>query len=575
MHLKLLELKGFKSFADNTEIEFQPGLNIIVGPNGCGKSNIVDAIRWVLGESNVRNLRGQRSEDVIFTGTDKKKPLGFASVSMNIDNQDQALSTDFSEITVTRKVYRTGESEFYINKNEVRLKDIHSLFAGTGLGKKGYSIIGQGELDQILNAKPFDRRLIHEEAAGLTKYRQKKEEAEAKLQSTAQDMLRVKDIIVELDNRVGDLKERAARAKKYLEVTGELGGLERRVMAYDIFLHRQEVQARMLEMAEFEQQIAAVKQEIEKLEAEYNGVQSYIEDIQKESSDLKDKKYVLGTEIGRQESDRKLAEERVRNASERLVQLREDVVKYTDMLTSLQGDLDKSRENLAVKQAELESKAVEADELTAEIEAARAELEAREKEIESIKGDLIEHLNYESNIKNRSLEKEEKVRKNQDKLGRGQNEINYRQEKLAVLQENLSVLDRDYGMEQKSLDGLGEEKAQCEKEKSAIAARRTELEKQIADLEKATRQLKNNILTLDEALKSHIGFSEGVRKLLDANRQEAKIPGLVGVITDLMEVPTGLEQAIEAAVGRGLENIVVKTDRDAQQAIELLKASGW
>jgi chromosome segregation protein len=198
VYLKRLEIKGFKSFADNTDISLKPGINILVGPNGCGKSNIVDAIRWVLGESNIRNLRGNKSEDVIFNGTDTRKSLGMAQVEMELDNADQLIPLDYSNITLNRKIFRNGESEFYINKSRVRMKDISNLFTGTGLGKKGYSIISQGELEQVLNGQALDRRLILEEASGLIKYRQQRNEVKHRLESTDNNLLRLGDILAEV-----------------------------------------------------------------------------------------------------------------------------------------------------------------------------------------------------------------------------------------------------------------------------------------------------------------------------------------------------------------------------------------
>lgn len=576
MYLRLLELKGFKSFAENTEIQFQPGLNIVVGPNGCGKSNIVDAIRWVLGESNVRNLRGQRGEDVIFTGTDKKRPLGLASVSMTIDNEDRVLSTDFAEVTVNRRFYRSGESEFYINKNEVRLKDIHTLFAGTGLGKKGYSIIGQGELEQILNAKPYERRLILEEAAGLVVYRQKKEEAESKLETTAQDLLRVKDILAELENRLADLKERAGRARQYLIFSDELNGLDRRVMAYDIFIHHEETAARQQDIQEIDEQLREIKNQSEQQEKNYHEIQEELAKIQREIDELKEKKYQLGTEISTRENESKLVAERISNARERLQQLANDVTKYTGMLDKIEEDLRLSGGNLSVKETELEQKVVEADKLAEEIKQIDTDLQSKEQRFEKMKNEIIDYLNRESSIKNKITEREERSRRHHEKMARGHNEIKFRQEKIAGVEESLLVLKRDISMEQKALEELKERKQDAEQESGRVEKTISQNESGLADLEKTSRQLKNQILTLEEAMKSHIGYSEGVRRLLTAASQDKQmLPGLLGVVTDLMDVPAGMEIAIEAAIGRGVENIVVKTDKDAKQAIDLLKAKSW
>ena len=216
MHLKSLEIQGFKSFPDKTKLEFGDGMTAIVGPNGSGKSNISDAMRWVLGEQSTKTLRGQRMEDIIFGGTTKRKPQGFAQVSITLDNRERKLDIDQDEVTITRKLYRSGESEYRINHLNVRLKDIYELFMDTGLGRDGYSIVGQGKINEIITAKPIQRREIFEEAAGISKYRYRKEEAQKRLSLAEENLLRLKDILTELEDRIGPLKVQSEKAKKYL-----------------------------------------------------------------------------------------------------------------------------------------------------------------------------------------------------------------------------------------------------------------------------------------------------------------------------------------------------------------------
>ena len=216
MRLKSIEITGFKSFPDKIELEFPKGITCVVGPNGSGKSNISDAIRWVMGEQSVKMLRGGKMEDVIFSGTQKRKPLGFCEVGILVDNADKTLPIDFDEILVTRRLFRSGESEYYINKSGCRLKDIQELFMDTGLGKDGYSLVGQGRIDGIINGKPSERRTFFEEACGISKYRHRKDEAERKLANTNDNILRVEDIIIELESQLGPLKLQSEKAKKYL-----------------------------------------------------------------------------------------------------------------------------------------------------------------------------------------------------------------------------------------------------------------------------------------------------------------------------------------------------------------------
>ena len=226
MRLKRLELQGFKSFADRVCLEFGDGITAIVGPNGSGKSNISDAVRWVLGEQSARSLRGQKMEDVIFAGSDGKRPLGMAEVQLTLDNTQGFLPVDYSEVTVTRRVYRSGDSEFLINKQPCRLKDIHDLFTDTGLGREGYAIIGQGQIDAVLSARSQDRRILLEETAGIIKYRSRKEEALAKMEETSLDLLRVTDILHELEGQLGPLKIQAEKARAYRSLADKLLDVE-------------------------------------------------------------------------------------------------------------------------------------------------------------------------------------------------------------------------------------------------------------------------------------------------------------------------------------------------------------
>lgn len=242
MYLKRLEMQGFKSFADKTVLEYMPGITTVIGPNGSGKSNISDAIRWVLGEQSMKSLRGAKSEDVIFSGTQNRKSLGFAEVSLIFDNQDERLPVEFTEVTVTRKLYRSGESQYFINKTPCRLKDIVELFMDTGIGKDGYSIIGQGRIDEILSNKSEDRRNIFEEAAGIVKYKTRKIEAEKKLERTKLNLLRINDILLEIEQNLSPLKAQAEKAKEFLNLREELKQIEVGLFIYNIESYKENLE---------------------------------------------------------------------------------------------------------------------------------------------------------------------------------------------------------------------------------------------------------------------------------------------------------------------------------------------
>ena len=234
MYLKRLEMQGFKSFADKTVLEFMPGITSVIGPNGSGKSNISDCIRWILGEQSMKSLRGAKTQDIIFAGTQSRKSLGFAEASLVFDNIDGSLPIEYSEVTVTRKIYRSGETGYYINKASCRLKDILELFMDTGIGRDGYSIIGQGKIDEILSNKSEDRRHIFEEAAGIVKYRTRKEETERKLEQTKLNLLRINDILSEIESNLEPLQQQAEKAKKYLNLKEELKNIEVGLFLYNI-----------------------------------------------------------------------------------------------------------------------------------------------------------------------------------------------------------------------------------------------------------------------------------------------------------------------------------------------------
>lgn len=263
MYLKRLELQGFKSFADKTILEFKPGITSVIGPNGSGKSNISDSIRWVLGEQSIKSLRGAKSEDIIFAGTQNRKSLGFAEASIVIDNSDGKLPIEYSEVTVTRKIYRSGETGYYINKVPCRLKDILELFMDTGIGKDGYSIIGQGKIDEILSNKSEDRRHIFEEAAGIVKYRVRKAESEKKLEQTKLNLLRINDIISEIESNIDPLKMQAEKAKQFLDLREELKNIEVGLFLYNIESYKEKLEqiVKDIEIMENHKQEEVEKQE--------------------------------------------------------------------------------------------------------------------------------------------------------------------------------------------------------------------------------------------------------------------------------------------------------------------------
>lgn len=571
MYLKRLDIKGFKSFAEQTEILFQPGLNVVVGPNGCGKSNIVDSIRWVLGESNVRRLRGQKNEDVIFTGTDNKRPLSLAQVDIVINNEDGSLPVEYTEVTVSRKVFRSGESEFYLNKVPVRLKDIHSLFAGTGLGKRGYSIIGQGELDQVLNARPFERRLILEEASGIIKYRHKMEDAQERLSLTEQDLVRVSDLLQVLTERLDELGRKAEKAARYREMRGEIDNLEKMVLASTIATLAREVSSRRRETGICREEMAELEAEITSREQELVRRTTEVEDRKAEVAAYKEEKYRVGSEINRLAGEYKLAEERIKNARERLETVARDRAKYQQMLDKLVEDLRAGEQSLFGEEEQWRAKAEELRSLEDKVAGMDESLQHEQELYEETKTELIDKLQEEASLKNELADEEERIRRLSERRERCRREVEDRRVAVSRCDESLTRLQRELALLADELSGLQREKAGLEKKREDITSKLHEEETLLRGLEAEIIKLEHQLASFREMDEEYTVYSEGVRSILKAARGSSHLTGILGVVGDLLEVPPGLETAIETALGRGIENLVVKGEDDARKAIQFLK----
>ena len=422
MYLKRLEMYGFKSFADKTVLEFMPGITTVIGPNGSGKSNISDCIRWILGEQSMKSLRGAKSEDIIFAGTQNRKSLGFAEGSIVIDNSDGKLPIEYNEVIVTRKIYRSGESGYFINKTPCRLKDILELFMDTGIGKDGYSIIGQGKIDEILSNKSEDRRKIFEEAAGIVKYRSRKEESEKKLEQTKVNLLRINDIVSEIESNIGPLKNQSEKARKFLDLREELKGIEVGLFLYNIEDYKNKIK-------ELKENIDIFETQKIKEEEKNNNLQFEKEELKKKIDELLEqieKTQNLGFES---EKRKEQFNSEIGIANERIANNQENDVRYEKEIEELENknkELEEEKQNKINKKTNLlnnkEKFDKELKEKEAELEKYSKTLSEKELEIESKKHivesnvdkkyDLIGNLNTEkANYEN--LEKREKTLKSE------------------------------------------------------------------------------------------------------------------------------------------------------------------
>lgn len=572
MYLKRLEIQGFKSLADKIELQLQPGISAIVGPNGCGKSNIADAIRWVLGEQSIKNLRGAKMEDVIFAGSDKRKQVGMAEVSITLDNSDAVFPLDFSEITITRRVYRSGESEYMINKSPCRLKDIHELFMDTGIGREGYSIISQGKIDEILSAKSEDRRLIIEEAAGIVKVKTRKQQAVKKLSDTEQNLVRINDIIRELENQVGPLEEQSIKAQKYLGYKNELVELEVDLLAHQITEQKEK-------LAEIESQDDRVKLELIESETALRNIESQLEEeklslarLDEEIASAQRDVYETGSLIEKKDAEIMLSQERLKNNAIQIETLQKEIAeldkKQNNEKTRHFGDgeaLDSIRENIKAFEEILAG-------LEGQLSKTDRKLSGDQQKFENDKADVIELLSEIANVKNSIHSNESTLQTFERRKEQLENQL---QDLLQEL-ENAKKQENDANSRAKAVTDILDKTAGTEKDllnyKLKLEREIERLNSQLASGNRLMQEKASRLKALKDLQKEHEGYYKGVREVLKAKGKGA-CSGICGVIAELIKVSPENEIAIEVALGGAIQNIITETDDDARKAIEFLKKS--
>ena len=570
MFLKSLELQGFKSFSDKTVLAFDRGMSAVVGPNGSGKSNIADAIRWVLGEQSTKTLRGAKMEDVIFGGTEERGPVGFAEVSLILDNSDATLPISASEIMVTRRYFRSGESEYYINRATVRLRDIHELFMDTGIGRDGYSIIGQGRIDEILSVKSSDRREIFEEAAGISKFRYRKEEAERKLNGTEQNLVRINDKIAELELSVGPLKEQSETAQKYLLLRDELRVLE--VSVWLSGIERLKISAEKVR-SDFETVSTDLEKRNAELDAVYATAESLAEAMREKDIELEKQREILSeTEdrLRRVSSETEVAEGRIKNLEENIARIQSEISEQSGR-----------EQSLSVQIAERETRAAEAEREVSEVEAEigelgrllvelseqsdetsrRAEaLELRIKEAESIAAQLKIELSSISassaEMENRKVDIAAGISSRRETAAGFAAELSKKQLELAEAKDTAESLENvisGYDMRLKN-------------RKSKFDAASAALQKRKIERGEAASRLK----LLGDMEREYEGFSRAVKLVLQEH-ERGGLSGIHGHVAGLIKVENVYALAVETALGAGLQNIVVSTEENGRDAIAYLK----
>lgn len=574
MYLKRLEIMGFKSFADKIKLEFLPGVTGVVGPNGSGKSNISDALRWVLGEQSVKNLRGSKMDDVIFAGTEQRKPLSLAEVTMVLDNSDNSLPVDFTEVSVTRKLFRSGESEYLINKSPVRLRDLLDLFYDTGLGKEAYSVIGQGKIDSVLSVKAEERRIIFEEAAGIIKYKSRKQVAERKLEDTDRNLLRLQDILTELQGQLVPLESQAALAKQYLAMKNSLAEVEINYYGNQLDKFDSKLEELQHSKAEWEEKFQ-----------DFEGQESVIE------SQVEEERLLLLKQ-----------EDQISALNENFYRIQNQIDKYSEQINSLtaksqdlEAQLAECQKNMAANSLRKEEIFKELSGIDQEIAFVKNKLTAKSSVLAELELDLNQHIHSiqlleteEQELKNEFIEILNEIASlknnaNSTTLKKEflQKQINECSNKIDFLTKQLTDLENERRHREQSLtdcvhqiNQLHQGQADLARQLIAMEEELNSVESKNLDWKERIRGLESKISLLEEMEKGFQGYFQGVKALLADASDQPFYRHIRGIVADLIKVKPGMELAIETALGSSLQNIVIEHDQYAQAAIIFLKKQG-
>lgn len=572
MYLKSIEVQGFKSFANKINFEFHNGITGIVGPNGSGKSNVADAVRWVLGEQRIKQLRGAKMEDVIFAGTENRKPLGFAYVAITLDNSDHSLNIDFDEVTVSRRLFRSGESEYMINGAVSRLKDINELFYDTGIGKEGYSIIGQGQIDKILSGKPEERRELFDEAAGIVKYKRRKAMTQKKLDDEQANLVRVNDILSELEKQVKPLEIQSEKAKEYLKHKDEL-------KINDINMFLLEVENIKGKLSDVEEKCRIATEDLEdttktfeKTKSEYEVLEQEIEKLNESVDEKKNEinKIVLLKE--KYDGEIKLLNEQINSSKTNDAHIKERITSITSKIEDLEKEksgYEDEKKGLSdiLKQAD-EKRKMEFDELATISDA----IEGYLTEIEEAKNEIIDLLNQKSAVKSKIQRYDTMLEQiNIRKAEISQKLIKFSGDKES---QDKAILDLENDLKDVSTQII-----EFTDKSDEITEKIKDLNKRLADINKESNDLvmryqrdKAKLDSLKNITERYEGYGNSIRKLMEIKEQKK---GVVGVVADIIKVDKEYEVAIETALGGNIQNIVTDTETTAKELIEYLKKNKY
>lgn len=574
MQLNKIEMQGFKSFAGKTEIDFLDGITTIVGPNGSGKSNIADAVRWVLGEQSAKILRGSKMEDVIFSGTQNRKKVGFAEVSLYLDNSDSVLPVEYTEVVVTRRVYRTGESNYLINSNECRLKDVQEIFLDTGIGKDGYSIIGQGKIDEILSSKSEERRAIFEEASGIMKYKTRKEEASKKLQSTDNNLSRVNDILNEIENTIIPLEEKSIKAKRYLNLRDKLKELD-----VNIFLNSLKENASAL--AELDSKIETFQNDINleekdaiELEKAKLNIKDRLEEINLKIEESQSKYFEIENTLEKLNSKVELNNLSIQNNSENISRLENEISEELSKISILNDEIRvkiEKKESLNLNKVkfenELKEKEVSLNDILQTLGEKGEYVEELKLKVEKFDED-IDNYNLQISSNNATIESN---KKQISLLSKSSSNYIFEKDKLFMDKEDITkVLNKNNADLKKVDEEITLNNSNLEKQNNLL----NEINQRENKLNEELMSLKSKHSYLLNLKNENEGYFKSVKSVLDFVK-ESNIKNVYCTVATAISTEEKYEKAIEVALGNFLQNIIVETPNEAKQLIEYLKTNSY
>ena len=572
MYLKSIEVQGFKSFANRIKFEFNHGITGIVGPNGSGKSNVADAVRWVLGEQRIKQLRGASMQDVIFSGTEARKPLGYAYVAITLDNSDRQIAAPYDEVTIARKLYRSGESEYLLNGNLCRLKDVNEMFYDTGIGKEGYSIIGQGQIDKILSGKPEERRELFDEAAGIVKFKKRKVLSQKKLEEEKQNLTRVNDILAELEKQIGPLEKQSEKAKEFLKKKEELKKLD-----VNYFLLGNEQTSKELEDVEGKLKIASddlegTKTKFESIREEYDSIHNQITELEQSIEETRNSLSNSSNIRTKLEGEISLLKEQINSA-------KNNVEHFNTRIESLNQSIEaknKEKEGYDASKAEIETSLNSMEEertgLRNNLEAIRTSIEEINNKIEEDKNLVIEAINERSGIKSEKARYETMlenvaIRKStlNSKLLQAKTD---EEEQQGIIKE----LEAEFEKINKEIEDNNHNQQKMEERLEQIHDELTEKDSTLREVQVLYHQEKTKLESISNLTERYEGYGNSIKRVME---QKEQVKGIIGVVADIVKVEKKYETAIEIALGGNIQNIVTETEEDAKKMISFLKENKY